>query len=585
MGVVPQGFPVQLEEEWKNWFHENTICKKLDSRLLRQAVVLGVVSILESFTFISPGRQQSTHRLFGSKAMSVHLTCRFFAVAIIVGWRVAHLQGVTSRRPHAVQLGLFISYCIIACLLFISYDALIPEFDELKQLSCIYSLPRDERQQIIMGNINDNEECKLHNVTPAALKFGADATIQLLDTMGPPKVSVSGSVLFLSYMILTTQHQLQFSYMCGFVILTMILMFFAGGDKYLLGSRDQADALVSFNFGKGDLMLFICSSACFAAVQHRADYQSRQRCMVRSTLKVTTARIDRILSSLMPEIVVEEIRKAPSGAPPPSHQYSEATIVQSDLVGFTKLASTKKPDEVVEFVSELFGTFDRLCDKYMVYKVETIGDAYIAGQGVVQMVVDGKMELTSTLTKTYDPTSVLMLAVNMIKETQIWSSRIGEDVNCRVGAHTGSCIGGMVGKEMQRYHLFGHFMSCLEGLESTAPKGQVQVSNACKKVLDELVERGEFLKEYEFEGVKLVEREGELTTSKGELVPPEDVGGVPTYVVGFDEEKRNTTRRTFIHDKRATQKHYTGALPPANWGRSEAPRGSRKVGDSRLSQA
>jgi Adenylate cyclase, family 3 (some proteins contain HAMP domain) len=64
----------------------------------------------------------------------------------------------------------------------------------------------------------------------------------------------------------------------------------------------------------------------------------------------------------------------------PSHRYAVATIAQSDLVGFTQFSSSRQPQEVVEFISEIFNKFDVLTDKYDIYKVETVGDAYIGGQ-------------------------------------------------------------------------------------------------------------------------------------------------------------------------------------------------------------
>merc|ERR1719444_550314 len=113
----------------------------------------------------------------------------------------------------------------------------------------------------------------------------------------------------------------------------------------------------------------------------------------------------------------------------------------------------------------------------------------------------------------YEPTKVLLLALGMIETTQTWSrSRrlddSGETVNCRVGVHTGSCTGGMVGTEMQRYHLFGHFMSCLEGLESTAPGGRVQVSSACKDSVESQRRLGSYPADFDFDGLDFELREG-----------------------------------------------------------------------------
>ncbi|CAK0804529.1 unnamed protein product [Prorocentrum cordatum] len=76
--------------------------------------------------------------------------------------------------------------------------------------------------------------------------------------------------------------------------------------------------------------------------------------------------------------------------------------------------------------------------------------------------------------------------MRMVHATAAWSQDLGgdEDVTCRVGVHTGPCVGGIVGNDMQRYHLFGPLTTCLEVLESTSHPGRVHVSRACKEAVE-----------------------------------------------------------------------------------------------------
>merc|ERR1712217_112737 len=154
-------------------------------------------------------------------------------------------------------------------------------------------------------------------------------------------------------------------------------------------------------------------------------------------------------------------------------------------------------------------------DKYGMYKVETVGDAYIAGQA------------EPPLTDRNSPVDVILFGLEMIKATHEWSRNMGEHVSCRVGVHHGKCIGGIVGTEMQRYHLFGSLLTGLEVLESTAPEGKVQVSSACKEAAEQHMQQQGMQSKII---VQFRERTEQLKTSKGEVHNCEEVGG-PTFVI------------------------------------------------------
>ncbi|KAL3939814.1 MAG: hypothetical protein SGBAC_005541, partial [Bacillariaceae sp.] len=63
-------------------------------------------------------------------------------------------------------------------------------------------------------------------------------------------------------------------------------------------------------------------------------------------------------------------------------EYSETSIFFADIVGFTKWSATRTPAEVFQLLEALYGEFDAVANKRGVFKVETIGDCYVAVTGL-----------------------------------------------------------------------------------------------------------------------------------------------------------------------------------------------------------
>ena len=62
--------------------------------------------------------------------------------------------------------------------------------------------------------------------------------------------------------------------------------------------------------------------------------------------------------------------------------FPEATIIFADIVGFTAWSSTREPTQVFQLLETIYHVFDEIAGRRRVFKVETVGDCYVAVAGL-----------------------------------------------------------------------------------------------------------------------------------------------------------------------------------------------------------
>ena len=70
------------------------------------------------------------------------------------------------------------------------------------------------------------------------------------------------------------------------------------------------------------------------------------------------------------------------GSKPIADLHPYTTIMFADLVGFTAWSSVREPTQVFTLLEVVYHAFDKLTTQKRVFKVETVGDCYVAVAGL-----------------------------------------------------------------------------------------------------------------------------------------------------------------------------------------------------------
>lgn len=198
-----------------------------------------------------------------------------------------------------------------------------------------------------------------------------------------------------------------------------------------------------------------------------------------------------------------------------AENFEECTIMFADMAGFTKFSANKDPQDIFLLLETVYGGFDEIARRRGIFKVETIGDCYVAVAGVPQKRKDHAVLMAKF---SHD------IMNRMALETKKLEATLGEGTNeltLRIGLHSGPITAGVLRGDRARFQLFGTTMNQASRMESTGVPGRVQLSEETASLL------------------RSAKRDAWLT-QREDAVEAKGLGRLTTYFLNFSQTDKET---------------------------------------------
>ena len=199
-------------------------------------------------------------------------------------------------------------------------------------------------------------------------------------------------------------------------------------------------------------------------------FQSRKHSKVleekNTQISAEKERANNLLLNILPVKVAEELKITGKAAP---QHFKEATVMFTDFEGFSQIANSLSPQELVADLDTVFQKFDEIITNYNVEKIKTIGDAYMCVGGVRG-------------TDNEQPGDLINAALDIQKYLTEWNkerTQIGKPpFKARIGIHTGPLVAGVVGSKKFAYDIWGDTVNVASRLETAGETDKVNISEA-----------------------------------------------------------------------------------------------------------
>ena len=181
-------------------------------------------------------------------------------------------------------------------------------------------------------------------------------------------------------------------------------------------------------------------------------------------LKIANEKAEKLLLNILPKEVAAELTEHPDRTI--AKKFPNATVLFTDIVGFTKMSGGMSADEVVGMLNAMITKFDERAKREGIEKIKTIGDAYMAATGLTEEADNG------------GALKMVKFAQGLIRDVVEFNAASHIQVQIRLGINTGNLVAGVIGKSKFIYDIWGDTVNVASRMESTGKPMTIHVSQA-----------------------------------------------------------------------------------------------------------
>lgn len=193
-------------------------------------------------------------------------------------------------------------------------------------------------------------------------------------------------------------------------------------------------------------------------------------------LQFQKERSDELLANILPKETAKELKETGETKP---RSFDSVSILFTDFVGFSTIAKTMSPIELVNTVDMCFRAFDEIVERNHLEKIKTIGDSYMCAGGL-------------PVPNTTHPEDILTAAFEMLA----WMEKFNQEqekngkpkLGIRIGVNTGPVVAGVVGTKKFAYDIWGNTVNVASRMESGSESNRINISEETYRLVKDTFE-------------------------------------------------------------------------------------------------